>query len=114
MFLVVDVGEEGRIRTICSGLVKFVPLEEMQVCLLVGAASEATLSSSPLRFAVYVGIIVRATRGQRSLCLPCQQFLNYCSQDCWQVGGEFWLDKPAGLADFLARLAQPHLCDTYS
>ena len=31
--------------------------------MLVGgasAASEATLSSSPLRFAVYVGIIVRA------------------------------------------------------
>ena len=40
------------------------------------AVSEATLSSSPLRFAVYVGVIVRATRGQRSSCLPCQQFLN--------------------------------------
>ena len=35
-------------------------------CLLaentvIGRASEATLSLSPLRFAVYVGIIVRAT-----------------------------------------------------
>ena len=30
-----------------------------------------------------------------------------------QVEGEFWLDKPAGLAGFLSRLAQPHLCDTY-
>ena len=27
----VDVGEEGRIRTVCSGLVGHVPLEEMQV-----------------------------------------------------------------------------------
>ena len=27
----VDVGEGGRIRTICSGLVKYVPLEQMLV-----------------------------------------------------------------------------------
>ena len=27
----VDVGEEGKVRTICSGLVNSVPLEEMQV-----------------------------------------------------------------------------------
>ena len=36
--------------------------------LLIGGAStasEATLSSSPLRFAVYVGIIVRATKSLR-------------------------------------------------
>ena len=36
--------------------------------------SEATLSSSPLRFAVCVGIIVHAMWGQRSSRLPHQQF----------------------------------------
>lgn len=31
--LTVDIADEsGRVRTICSGLVKHVPLEDMQVC----------------------------------------------------------------------------------
>ena len=56
----------------------------------------STLSSSPLRFAVYVGIIiVRASRGQRSSCLHVSNFWNYCSQDCWQVERESWLAWPA-------------------
>ena len=29
--LIVDVGEPGRIRTVCSGLVQFVQLNDMQV-----------------------------------------------------------------------------------
>ena len=60
--------------------------------------------------------------------MPRQHFFEKIAlKTAGQVEGEFWLallanylasfswlDKSAGLAGFLARLAQPHLCDTYS
>ena len=60
---------------------------------LIGCVSAVSKATLQLRFAVHVGIIiVRASRGQRSLHLPHQQFLKKnCSQDCCKVESEFWL-----------------------